>query len=1080
MGFDREGRRLSTLEDKYTFRDEMVERLALDLLGPADGPDEVLTENPLDRYIVGVLWPTVDESQEAVAEEPVDADSEAEPVEDTPVSQSRMRYPSSLGMTFSVDLQRARTVTLRAEAARYVELDLAPADLEGSDVSGRRRSRAAQSWQRTVPRIEPIEIDLATPLEHRPEVSDGLELYILVRPAVDNVVTVTAALVNKRIAPQKSLRDAYAWFQPVVRAKTPVPAIVDRNAVRDVGLDEDIDAGLLLYRKNKRYAAGHGCATTWESPPGLPGMTSTVRTTFVPTVDLQRATTTEIKGSNLRMSFLATAPDAEVIDSLRTVVSAYRAWIAERTEEVRLDRSDADIPERLQHVAQRHLDAMGKAADRIERGIALLSSDDPEPMRAFRLMNRAMQQQRARQDWVRSGATGSPDDGDEQEWRPFQIAFILLNLPAISERSHPDRGIADLLWFPTGGGKTEAYLGLIAFTILHRRLKDREAQGVAAIMRYTLRLLTIQQFERAAMLLCSLESLRNQRADLGSRAFSIGLWVGQSATPNTLDDARAALNKLGRGQEVDEGNPIQIVRCPWCGTSLTVDHYRIVTQPARHLRIACGADGCDFKDGLPVHVVDEDVYRERPELLVGTVDKFARMAWTDSVRRLFGRDGQAHQPDLVIQDELHLISGPLGSMVGLYETAVDAACRLDPQDPFADADHKAKIIASTATIRRAKEQVRAVFNREAAQFPPPGLDPDRSFFARPAGADELGTRRYVGVMAPGSSHQTLMIRVYASLLQSAAEIAADDETRDPYWTLIGYFSSLRVLGSAYLQVQDDVKTRLEVIAGRSGVAPRPVRGPSELTSRVRSREIPEQLKRLEESYPSADADDVVLATNMISVGVDVDRLGLMAVMGQPQSSAEYIQATSRVGRKHPGLVVTILNSARSRDRSHFENFVPFHESIYRAVEATSATPFAARARDRGLHGVLVSLTRLLFADLAPGSGAQFVDGQEEKLRRAADIIVDRALDVSAEAYETRQQLDDLLQVWLAAARDRPGLAYYLRNNPDASLLIDPADALVNEEVEYDQSSVPWPTLQSLRDVDAESTLFQIPLKRSAS
>ena len=580
------------------------------------------------------------------------------------------------------------------------------------------------------------------------------------------------------------------------------------------------------------------------------------------------------------------------------------------------------------------------------------------------------------------------------------------------------------------------------------------------------------------MLLCSLERLRIRENDLGDRAFSIGLWVGQAATPNTLAEAKKSLNAIDDGKELQEKNPVQLTQCPWCGQDLNETHYSVVKSPIERLRIACGTPSCDFRDGLPAYVVDQDIYRVRPELVLGTVDKFAQMAWREDVRKLFARDGIGTPPSLIIQDELHLISGPLGSIVGLYEAAIDAACGELTSEGVLHG--RPKVIASTATIRRADRQIRAVFNREAAQFPPPGIDPDQSFFAEPASREKLGTREYIGVMAPGTSHATLMVRVYAAILQAAQDLHGSPEVRDPYWTLLGYFNSLRVLGSANLQVEGDVRDRLQLVARRKQAVARELRPPVELTSRVASADIPRTLKSLESKVESGHANDVVLATNMISVGVDIDRLGLMTVMGQPQSSAEYIQATSRVGRQHPGLVVTIFNSARSRDRSHYENFIPYHQALYRAVEATSATPFAARARDRALHGVLVSLTRLLVDDLSFDTAAHKAGDYNEEVVQMAAILARRAKEVTTsteEAEDTQKQLDELVRVWTEEAEAHPDMRYQNSSNYDDALLVPPDVAMTNELIEYSQRETPWPTLQSMRDVDAESSLYQIPARK---
>ncbi|AHK33014.1 helicase-related protein [Rhodococcus opacus] len=1068
----------SSLDEKYRFRSDMVEQLELDVIGPGGGAHEIISEAPLDRYIVGALWPVDDRRQETPEPDGVEP-GDAEPTEDSPVAQALMRYPSSVGLTFSVRLADARDITIAIEGASYTAVAV-----EGDDADAKKKR--SDDWQRSPLAIEPITVPISASGVVGPanDVIEGLQLYVYVRPPRDGVSTISVALRNTNRAAKGELRDGKAWFQVGLKVSTEVPAIIDRTNHENVGSDEDLASSALLYRNKCTFAIGHGCAVKWDA--GSAKVVAEVSTTFLPTYEVSRARPGLLDESvNLRMSFLATGSDDDIIASLRGLASRYSEWI--KALEGDLTSGEADVPNALHEVALRHVEAAGTASDRIEAGIDLLR-DDPVSMRAFRLSNQAMQLQRARQDWVRRGAKGSVGDGAEDRWYPFQIAYILLNLPGLADRYHPDRKIADLLWFPTGGGKTEAYLGLVAFSILHRRLNDRAAQGVAVIMRYTLRLLTIQQFERATMLMCSLETVRKANTDIGDLPFSIGLWVGGGGTPNTLDEARRSLRDLASGRELQEKNPVQLTQCPWCGTLMDHNNYAVVKAPERHLQIACETVGCDFANGLPVHVVDEDIYRDRPELVLGTVDKFAAMAWKEDVGKLFARDGVGHPPNLIIQDELHLISGPLGSMVGLYETAVDAACSVDPLSE-ADDRGQPKVIASTATIRRAEKQIRSVFAREAAQFPPPGINPDESFFAEPAPRETHGTRQYVGVMSPGSSHATLMVRVYSALLQAAADIDGEDTTRDPYWTLLGYFNSLRVLGSANLQVEGDVRERLRVVANRSSTEERELKPANELTSRVPSSEIPGRLKQIETTLASGSPDDVVLATNMISVGVDIDRLGLMTVMGQPQSSSEYIQATSRVGRKFPGLVVTIFNAARSRDRSHYESFIPYHQALYRAVEATSATPFAARARDRGLHGVLVSLARLLVPDLAPDTAAYLADDNWDDLRKIADLVARRAEtaltdpkhpgdeESERECDDTVSQVNALLDVWSDAGSAKPNMRYQNIRNIDAALLVDPAQALTNDHIEYSQEEAPWPTMRSMREVDAESGLYQIAMKR---
>ncbi|MFH5211497.1 helicase-related protein [Antrihabitans sp. NCIMB 15449] len=1060
----------SSLGEKYRFRGDMVAELYSDVIGPGGGDQEIIAEAPLDRYVVGVLWPSGDKLQEEPEPDGVEP-ADKEPTEDSPVAQARMRYPTSMGLTFSVRLAVVDTVKIAIAGARYEGIDAG----FGKPTSA--KNARESEWQRVSLELPTVVQNVSTPGTFKDVVVDGLELYRYVRVARDGVVTVSVALRNIHIPEKRGLRDGLAWFQVGLTIETESPAIVDRTRQRNLGTDDDLDSAALLYRNMYTFAIGHGCAVEWDRSKAVNSSVARVATTFLPTHDVHRARPGVLDESvNLRMSFLSTASEGDIGASLRGLSTRYRSWI--NTLETSLENGTTDVSDELIPTATRHVEAARVAARRIDAGIELLAKD-ADAMRAFRFANQAMQLQRARQDWVRSGAHGDVSEGINERWYPFQLAYILLNLPGLSDPTHPDRDTADLLWFPTGGGKTEAYLGLVAYCIIHRRLKDPQVEGVAVIMRYTLRLLTIQQFERATMLMCSLETVRRANPVLGGRSFSIGLWVGSGGTPNSLDDARRSLRELKSRRDLLEKNPVQLTQCPWCGSLLDYNNYAVKMAPVRHLHIGCAQPGCDFGEGLPVHVVDEDIYRERPELILGTVDKFAAMAWNDSVGKLFARNGVGLPPDLIIQDELHLISGPLGSMVGLYETAIDAACSVQSLENETNRG-RPKVIASTATIRRAEKQIESVFDRTAEQFPPPGIDPDESFFAEPAPPETHGTRQYVGIMAPATSHATLLVRVYAALLQAAKDVSGDDMTRDPYWTLLGYFNSLRVLGSANLQVEGDVRERLGVVATRKSTAARHLEPSNELTSRVASSDIPVRLKRMEKTLSDGDPDDVVLATNMISVGVDIDRLGLMAVMGQPQSSAEYIQATSRVGRKFPGLVVTIFNAARSRDRSHYESFIPYHQALYRAVEATSATPFAARARDRGLHGVLVSLARLLVPGLTDNKSAYLASDNWDALCQVSDILERRVSHVAPdERRGTSDQVDELLKVWHQAGTDKPRMQYRNDKNVDAALLVDPGKALIDESIEYSQKEAPWPTLQSMRDVDAESGLYQIPMRRKS-
>ncbi|MFJ3706807.1 helicase-related protein [Streptomyces sp. NBC_01267] len=1066
----------------YRAREDLVDRLRRDLLGPDDDADrddreEILTHDaPITRYPIGVLFPQAANkaaserltedyaSEDGLDEAPVlSRDNIEESTPNTELPAAGDRKPSSMGLTFAIDPAVCSEIVVTSSAAVYD-----PIDASGRPVSPRRaevRTTADQRerWRRRVLDLPAVRIDITRPGKFGVDpLATGVELHVLVRrpSPTTGTVTVTVTLINTKVIDEHALQDAFALFQPrlTVAAADGTSAFVERPAALSA-VDAELATSRLLHRHAPTFAVGHGCAAAWDWKPPPVGITDVeraaiaeVRTEFLPTYEvLLTDSNPEIDASSLAMHDLATRPDADVLTALEKLAHGYAQWIARKDAEATALASTSYESAAVEQIA-----ACRQALARMREGIELLR-EQPDVMRAFRLANEAMAEQRARSAWVKGGRQGDPDVTAGQ-WRPFQISFVLLCLAGIVDPDHDDRRISDLLWFPTGGGKTEAYLGLIAFTTFLRRMRKKErGAGVTVLMRYTLRLLTLQQFERATILICAMERMR--RADpalLGEEEISIGMWVGRSATPNKLKVAEAKLKDLRAQKTLQTENPVQLHACPWCGTPLDARHYEADVE-ARRMYVRCPGTSCEFSSGLPVHLVDDTVYEARPTLVIATVDKFASMPWREQTAALFNRDRPGDRtppPELIVQDELHLISGPLGTLTGLYETAVDALADLP------------KVIASTATIRRASDQGRALFDREVHQFPPAGLDSRDSWFAVETPREEKASRRYVGLLTPGTSQSTLLIRTYATLLHQAMRTDTTEDVRDAYWTLVGYFNSLRLLSAAELQVHDDVVAYLEYLAERDGTAVRGTSGYSELTSRIDASAIPARLKQIEKRLPDPDTVDVLLATNMISVGVDVDRLGLMAVMGQPQTTAEYIQATSRVGRSRPGLVAVMLNSSRARDRSHYENFQHFHSALYREVESTSVTPFSSRARDRGLHAVVVALTRILIPAARSNDGAGRIDTYRDQLDELIKpVVMSRVRGVDDAEYEaTSQAFDEFVNWWSTEAEYNGGLFYEpVRGKRIPSLLRAYDDESEDAEA--------WPTLWSLRDVDAESVLF---------
>jgi hypothetical protein len=1071
--------------EHYRVRDEeLLAGLRRELLGPApdaapeDRAEVLARDAPIDRYLTGVLYPR---SADDAAEQRMREDEAEHEGLDMPPVRTRdnmeesgtaqevgaagARRPSSMGLTFAIDPAISDSVVVHVRASAY-----RPTDADGNPVPARRAEARTTSdqqehWRREELALPDTTVDVTTPApDLRFELADGVALRVNVRrpDAVMRTVTVTVTLVNTHTVGERELQDAFSLFQCglVVRAADGSSVFVERPAP-DLAHDPEVATSRLLHRHAPTFAVGHGCAAEWDWTPAPIGMTDSrragvpeVRSEFVPTVEvLLTDSNPEIDSSALSMLGLAERPDTEVLAALEALAAGYEQWIERKQAE-----ADALIGRAYENAARNQVDACREALGRIREGIDLLRGK-PDLMRAFRLANQAMADQRARSAWVKGGRHGSPEPA-EGRWRPFQLAFVLLCLAGIDDPEHRDRKISDLLWFPTGGGKTEAYLGLIALTSFLRRIRlGANGGGVTVLMRYTLRLLTLQQFERATILLCAMERMRrDKRAELGSEPFSLGMWVGESATPNRLEDASDQLAELHKDldKRLATKNPVQLHACPWCGTRLDARAYK-VDEDAKRMHVRCPGADCDFGEGLPVHLIDEAVYDARPTLVIATVDKFASMPWRPATAALFNRDDPSDRtppPELIVQDELHLISGPLGTLTGLYETAVDELAG------------RPKVIASTATIRRAADQGRSLFDREVRQFPPAGLDSRDSWFAVETPREDKASRRYVGLLAPGTSQSTLLIRTYATLLHRAKQAQSSNEVRDAYWSLVGYFNSLRLLSAAELQVHDDVVAYLELLAAREGTTVRNLDNYSELTSRIDASEIPARLKGIERKHPDPDAVDVLLATNMIAVGVDVDRLGLMAVMGQPQTTAEYIQATSRVGRAHPGLVAVMLNATRSRDRSHYENFLHFHSALYREVESTSVTPFSARARERGLHAVIVALTRILIPEARPNEAAGGVESYAHRIRdEIKPVLLDRVRAVTPEeADAVSRAFDEFLDWWCDEADIHNGLLFEPKRGKRTPSLLQPYD----DEAENADA---WPTLWSLRDVDAESVLF---------
>jgi hypothetical protein len=1032
---------VTNLGQKYAFREAITSGFRDHLLGPGS-PDEILEVSPLDVYSIGMLHPLEQVSNEIQVDAIGIGGAESEEDEDY-ASLANNRYPSSLGVTFALDSDFGNELIIVIRAAKY--------EYSGGD------------WIRQ-PISEPITTISSTATDNFKlhPIRPGLDLRYRVRlPDENGYIAVTLVLMNSN--PEildRKMKAEGVFFQPEISVEIDALSkanFVDRSQVSNNLDDNEVKLSRLLFRHTKNLATGHGCAVEWDDSDAP----KRLLTTYLPTYDLKLAESNpSISSWALDMRAPSQKPKSDLITEFYRLVEGYESWISSQVEAV------SSLPMDLIGIAQSNIDDCKRSAARMRAGIQMLEDPtDLNPYKAFVYMSEAMVEQRLRSEIVLAQRKDIAPDLIPAIWRPFQIMFILQCLGGIVDDGSPDREIADLLWFPTGGGKTEAYLGLIGFTLILRRLENRP-HGVSTIMRYTLRLLTTQQFERAALLMCCCEKIRRTNIELGVDPFEVGLFVGRSGTPNNLKDAAKALAELRINDKAEVskfGNPIQINKCVWCGEELGPLDYSVTDRCSAK----CPDSECLFSSGLPWLVVDEDIYLHRPNLIIGTVDKFAMLAIKDDAGRLFNRDlGLEPGIDLIIQDELHLISGPLGTLTGLYEAAIDEIGRRNLNGELATGP-RPKIIASSATIRRSAEQVRSVFDREVSQFPPSALDSRDSYFAVESSPERKGTRRYVGVMAPGLSQATLLIRTYASVFHQTTLGDWSPDVRDVYWTLVAYFNSLRILASAQLLMQDDVGDRLQFLNGGTPHSRRPDENRIELTSRSSATDIPKFLTELRIGLPDKATVETLLATNMISVGVDIDRLGVMVIAGQPQGTAEYIQASSRVGRRDPGLVFAVYNSARSRDRSHFETFLPYHSALYRRVEATSVTPFSPRARERALHAAFVILCRYLIPGLRKNEDAMKVNLYTNELKAIRDLLLVRVSRVDPlELNDTKAELDDFINHWKALASNSSTLHYQKFKEKQNVLLYDLSET-------DDKLTEALPILMSMRDVDSTSSLYEV-------
>jgi hypothetical protein len=1069
-------------------RDDVVSYVRRQLVGPFTGPAEVIADTPNRRYLMGILFPRAVALEEYAEQEGEQSEitggtgsGEENQFSDESVSAANDFLPASQGLSFftsasalQVQVRGAVYETLEGAAAEAATAEAeirveAPTEQQDHDP---RRRRTRRVWRRRQLEQAPVTIDAHSDVRQKVLEKRG-ELHVRWRNvAGGSLVTVT--LVNAITAADPEVQVDRLWDDMLLQVEIQIDAadgaILEYPSLSAASHDPEEEELRLQHQAARVYAIGHGCAVRWNTGAAITSLFSEV----MPQHEVAKVSARELDADGnpvpparaLDIAWLADlgVGAEELHQELERFVDHYGTWIAGQVA-----AADRLVDSRQQDAARRIVERLRVAEQRMRRGAKLLK-DDEDVRLAFRLANEAMLQQmrHSAQDLAgsrraRASAAELPTSYPAgRSWFPFQLGFALLSMTGLAAPPQHDiereRDVVDLIWFPTGGGKTEAYLLLAAFEIFRRRLvHGAGGAGTVVISRYTLTLLTTQQFQRAATTICAAERIRIAMADrLGTRPISIGLWVGDPMTPNRYKAANSAVEAIKEDNRPE--NRFVLERCPWCGTEILprersddLNAYGI-TATDTSFAFHCTNDRCPFHTGLPVHVVDDDLYDHPPTFLLGTVDKFAGLAWEPRSGVFFGRSAGHRPPSLIIQDELHLLTGPLGTTVGLYEAAIQLLCEHEGRGP--------KVISSTATIRRAPDQVLGLFGRSVQLFPPSGLSADDSHFAKVDRS--VPGRLFVGLMAQGHTADTATVHAVTAMLQAPTDLGLSGPARDAYWTLVAYHSSLRELGRTVTIARDDVTTRLKALITTG----REIRAfdVDEITSNVPRSQQADLLERLNRTCDEKEHLGFVASTNMLSVGVDVPRLGLMLMNGQPKATAEYIQATSRVGRDiHPGLVFSLFRSTRPRDRSHYENFLPYHGALYRFVEPTSVTPWSPPSRDRALHAALVILVRHHLGLASDDKAGRVVDVLPAVAACIERLVATTAAVETREASRTRVELQRFVDDWVeraGRATSEGKTLYYAPNGRGQVNLLQDFDRKVNA----------WQTLRSMRNVDRESVL----------
>lgn len=1083
-------------------RDEILNYIESQFMGPSRGYphqlDYIKDYMPYQHLVTGMLFPqeSIVDSDHTISQDATVVDSEVDPL-----SLSFTYLTAVVGMSINIPTH-IKKINIKCSASYYELIEI-----EKEEVSDRKIEKE-KYWERNDLDEENIIVELK---DHEIMIfNDRAKIDVRVFVSNGNKLVTITIINNAHKEKRGKVKQVDVLSRVAMSCWITGDNILPYPKVFRSTMDGEEEEQQVLYKDEHIYAVGHACSVKWENA-SEDDVGNIISLDFIPTGITRgsKSTLSEYRDSKaISMEFLANPENKQdIIKEMRAFVEPYKAWIDQTIEKLK-SLSDSTNQRDYFEINESHKKAIGGLIDKLKEALTRINigidfiEEDPSALDAFQLANKAMLMQMVH------GAhylqiLDSVDDGNFKffqqnhnhvsefnnidyfdlkslfgqeyrpfEWRPFQLAYFLTTCKSSVIKDDPYRETVDLIWFSTGGGKTEAYLFVSAFLIFYNKIIDPSIDGVEIIMRYTLRLLTQDQFVRSSRFITACEKIRRENIKLlGSHEIGIGLWIGGGTSPNKFTNtednpgSKEVLKELYKESNPDCNSPFSIGACPWCNTNLVPEKQSRETSYGfkaddSSFEIFCPSKQCEFHNKLPIQVVDAAIYKNPPTFILGTIDKFIRLAHeVDSGKILVNKDSE-HAVSLIIQDELHLISGPLGTVTGSIEAAFDTM--------LSHWGVKPKYMAATATIRGAANQIQKLYARDVATFPPSGITHADRFFSRIDETDE--GRLYVGVMSQGHTAVTTTVRIAAALSQSIEEIPAPSDELDGYHTLVIYHNSRNEKSKTKTLAAQDIPERIKQIASNNNKReigksfPREFKenGISELSADVQN-ELFDTRKKLELKRGDDDAIDILSVTNIIQVGIDIPRLAVMQVTGQPKTSSEFIQATSRVGRgKNKGLVMVNYIATNPRDRSHYEQFKGYISALNRFVEPTSVTPAAEPALKRTLPTCIVMLAKQVL-DLGQWSAAgQFNYSNNNLAKELFDKFEERLIKADpSEKANIKKYIHDHLHAWENLITRENRVHYHAKHKApnDVKFLTKDFGDVKNEAL--------WQILNSMRHVDTE-------------